>query len=190
MFINKWKKEIFTLPNLLSLLRLLLIPVYVTLYQRAKEPGDYFITAGVLGLSCLTDWVDGKIARHFGLISMVGKVLDPVADKATQFALILCLGVRFPVLYWLVFPFIMKESFQLIAGTVALKKGMMLDGALFAGKACTVVLFISFLFLALFPTLPKEAVVAITCLDGFFLLFSFLTYFFAYFGKQKKLRNI
>jgi cardiolipin synthase len=190
MFVNTWKKEIFTLPNLLSLLRLLLIPVYVTLYQRAKEPGDFFIAAGVLGLSCLTDWVDGKIARHFGMISVVGKVLDPVADKATQFALILCLGIRFPVLSWLVIPFVIKECFQLIAGTLALKKGRMLDGALFAGKICTVVLFVSFLFLAMFPALPKEAVVAITCLDGFFLLFSFLTYFFAYFGKQKKLRNI
>ena len=190
MFTNNWKKEIFTIPNLLSLFRLLLIPVYVTIYLNATKPRHYGLAASILAVSCLTDWIDGKIARRFHMISTVGKVLDPVADKITQFSLLLCLGVRYPSLLDLILPFVIKESFQLIAGSIALKKGLMLDGALFAGKICTVVLFVSMIVLALFPDLPMPVVIAVTWTDGFFLLFSFVTYFFAYLGKNKKIRNI
>ena len=190
MFIKNWKKEICTVPNLLSLFRLLLIPVYVRIYLNASKPLHYYLAGSILAVSCLTDWIDGKIARRFHMISTVGKILDPVADKVTQFTLILCLGVRFPSLLGLIFPFIIKESFQLIAGTVALKKGMMLEGALFAGKICTVVLFVSLIILAFFPGLPKAYVTAITWIDGLFLLMSFVAYFFAYIGKNKKVRFI
>ena len=91
MPIKNWKKEILTIPNLLSLFRLVLIPVYVTIYLNAKETTDYFIAAMILAVSCLTDLVDGKIARHFNMISTLGKILDPLADKATQFTLIIWL---------------------------------------------------------------------------------------------------
>ena len=190
MSIKNWKKEIFTVPNMLSLFRLLLIPVYVLIYLNATEASHYYLSAGILAVSCLTDLIDGKIARHFNMISTVGKILDPVADKATQFTLILCLAVRYPVLTYLVIPFVVKESFQLIAGGCALKKGMMLDGALFAGKICTVILFLSLILLVMFPTLPYSVVIGITCTDGFFMLLSFVQYFFAYFGKHKKIHDI
>lgn len=190
MSIKNWKKEIFTVPNMLSLFRLLLIPVYVIIYLNATEASHYYLSAGILAVSCLTDLIDGKIARHFNMISTVGKILDPVADKATQFTLILCLAVRYPVLTYLVIPFVVKESFQLIAGGCALKKGMMLDGALFAGKICTVILFLSLILLVMLPTLPYSVVIGITCTDGFFMLLSFIQYFFAYFGKHKKIHDI
>ena len=88
MQMKNLKKEIFTIPNLLSLFRLVLIPVYVVIYLNARAPEDYFLAGGILAVSCLTDLVDGKIARHFNMISTVGKVLDPVADKSTQFTLL------------------------------------------------------------------------------------------------------
>ena len=94
MISKDWKKEFLTIPNLLSLFRLVLIPVYVTLYLRAESVADYFIAAGVLAVSCLTDLIDGKIARPFNMISNTGKILDPLADKATQFTLIVCLLIR------------------------------------------------------------------------------------------------
>lgn len=190
MYLKNWKKEIFTIPNILSLLRLLLIPLYVTIYLNATSAEHYYLSAGILAVSCLTDLIDGKIARLFNMISTVGKILDPIADKATQFSLILCLTVRYPVLTYLVIPFVIKESFQLIAGGCALKKGMMLDGALLAGKICTVVLFLSLILLVMLPSLSDKIVTAITCVDGFFMLFSFVQYFFAYFGKHRKIHNI
>ena len=76
MFITNWKKEILTIPNLLSLFRLLLIPVYMSIYW--KE--NYYLAAAILVVSCLTDAVDGWIARRFNMISNLGKLLDPVAD--------------------------------------------------------------------------------------------------------------
>ena len=143
MIVDNWRKDIFTIPNLLSLFRLILIPVYVVLYLNAKEAADYYVAGAILAVSCLTDLIDGKIARHFNMISTVGKILDPIADKATQFTLIICLTVRHPILRYLVGLFVVKETFQLVAGGINLRRGRMLKGALLSGKICTTVLFTS-----------------------------------------------
>lgn len=181
MMINDWKKEIFTIPNLLSVFRILLIPVYVVIYLNASQPLHHYIAGAILALSCLTDLIDGKIARHFNMVSTVGKILDPLADKATQFTLILCLAIRFPVLRIIVGLFVLKESFQLIAGILTLRKGKMLTGALFAGKLCTVVLFLSLILLVLLPELNNATVIAIAAVDGIFMLISFTDYIRTYF---------
>ena len=88
------KKEIFSLPNVLSMIRLALIPLYIVIYLNAVDIAHYYISAGILAVSCLTDLIDGQIARHFNMVTTLGKVLDPFADKATQFTLILCLAIR------------------------------------------------------------------------------------------------
>ena len=190
MFIKNWKKEILTIPNLLSLLRLALIPVYVTVYMHANEPSHYYLAASILAVSCLTDMVDGKIARRFQMISSLGKILDPVADKATQFTMILCLGFRYPVLWNLIGLFVIKEGFQLVAGGIALKKGYMLEGALPAGKVCTTVLFISLIVLVMLPSLPVQTVDTIAAIDGIFMTLSFANYIHAYFGTKQMLHKI
>ena len=143
MIIRDWKKDFFTIPNMLSLFRLLLIPVYVVIYLDADSSADYALAAGILAVSCLTDMIDGKIARHFNMISTIGKFLDPVADKATQFTLTVCLAVKHPVLWHLAVLFVIKEGFQLIAGIIQFRKGKMLTGALLTGKICTAILFVS-----------------------------------------------
>ena len=181
MIIKNWKKELFTIPNLLSLFRLVMIPVYILIYTRATEAADYFIAAGILAVSCLTDLVDGKIARHFNMVSHVGKVLDPLADKATQFALIICLAVRYPVLKAVIVLFVVKESFQLIAGLFTLKKGKMLSGARMAGKISTTVLFISLIFMVLMPELHSKTVHIIAIIDFIVLLIAFVDYCKVYF---------
>lgn len=190
MFKKNLKKEIFTIPNLLSLFRLVLIPVYVRLYLRAVEPREYLVAGSVLALSCLTDLADGKIARHFNMISTVGKILDPVADKLTQFTLVLCLSLKYPVLNPVLALFVVKELFQLAAGVFHLCKGKMLPGALMAGKVCTTVLFTSLTALVLFPTMDPTLVNLIALTDGVFLLISFLSYIRAYFGKNTKVQDL
>ena len=89
MFIKNWKTEIFTVTNMLSLFRLVLLPVYAKIYLTATEHYQYLIAGGIMALSCLTDLIDGKIARHFNQITNLGKILDPLADKITQFTLTL-----------------------------------------------------------------------------------------------------
>ena len=190
MFINDWKKDVFTIPNMLSLFRLFLIPVYVHIYLNATQPRDYFLAGTILAVSCLTDMIDGKIARHFNMISNLGKILDPIADKLTQFTLTLCLSINYPVLRLVLVLFVIKEGFQGIVGLVNLQKGKMLPGALMAGKVCTTVLFVSLIVLVLIPDLKSWIVVLIATVDFAFLSFAFVTYIFAYFGKNTKVQDL
>lgn len=190
MFIKSWKKEIFTIPNILSMFRLALIPVYVIIYLNATEPGHYFLSAAILAVSCLTDLIDGKIARKFHMISNLGKILDPVADKATQFTLIICLAVRHPVLWYLVGLFVVKEGFQAVAGMVLLHRRQILKGALITGKVCTTILFLSLILLVLLPGLPQDTVRAIAAVDAVFMLVAFVDYILAFMGKRDKIEAL
>lgn len=190
MFMKNWKKEILTIPNLLSLFRLILIPVYVSIYLRADSPLQFYAAGGILAVSCLTDAVDGKIARKYHMVSTLGKILDPLADKVTQFALTVCLSLRYPILRPVLVLFVVKELFQIVLGAVNLLHGRMLPGALMAGKICTTVLFTSLITLVLFPDMNPALVNGIALLDGVFLLISFVSYIVAYFGKNSPVEDL
>lgn len=190
MHIQNWKKEVFTIPNLLSMFRLVLIPVYMTIYLKANDPYDYILAGAILAISCLTDLADGKIARHFHMTSTVGKILDPIADKATQFTLTLCLALRYPVLWLVMVVFVVKELFQLIAGVIHLRKGKILPGALMEGKVCTTVFFVSLIAMVLFPKMSTEVVGIITGVNIVFLMISFVGYFRAYYGNRVTLEDM
>jgi len=190
MFKINWKKEILTIPNLLSLFRIAMIPVYMIIYLNADKTSDYYLSAAILAVSCLTDMIDGKIARHFNMISTVGKILDPFADKATQFTLIFCLSLRHPILWYLVALFVVKEGFQLIAGGITLRKGRMLDGALISGKVCTAILFVSLILMVMLPSLSDNVITGIAVVDTIFMLNAFIQYVWAYFGKSNRIHDI
>jgi len=190
MFIKDWKKEILTIPNVLSLFRLILIPVYVIIYLNARDNTDYYIAAGILGVSCLTDLIDGKVARHFNMISTLGKILDPLADKATQFTLIVCLAVKHPILRYLIALFVIKESFQLIAGGIRLRKGRMLKGALLSGKICTTILFLSLILMVMLPGLPASVINTIAIIDIIFMIIAFMDYLITYFKRDNKFESL
>ena len=190
MIIQDWKRDLFTIPNWLSLFRLLLIPVYVLIYLHASKPADYMLAAGILAISCLTDLVDGKIARRFNMISTIGKFLDPLADKATQFTLTVCLAIRYPILWNLAGLFVLKEGFQLVAGIIQFRKGKMLTGALITGKICTTILFFSLIFMVMFPAVDPQIITIITIVDEIFMLISFVHYIFTYYKKTPMIQNI
>ena len=190
MIIKDWKKDILTIPNLLSLFRLVLIPVYVYIYLNATEMAHYAIAAGILAVSCLTDMIDGKIARHFNMISTVGKILDPIADKMTQFTLMSCLAIRHPVLWIIAGLFFIKESFQLIAGFLTLRKGRMLTGALISGKVCTTILFISLIVMVLMPELNEDIIGLIAVIDGIFMLVAFADYVRTYYKNTPMIQQL
>ena len=190
MFIKNWKTDVFTIPNFLSMFRLLLIPVYVVIYLNAEEPFEYILAGTILAVSCLTDMIDGKVARHFNMISNVGKILDPIADKATQFAMILCLSMKHPVLWLVLGLFILKEGFQLVVGVIHLRKGQMLTGALMVGKICTTVLFVSLIAMVLFPQMSRVTVAVIAAVNTVFLIASFVGYFRAYYGNNIQVEDL
>ena len=190
MIIKDWKKDILTIPNLLSLFRLVLIPVYIVIYLNADTNTDYYIAAGILAVSCLTDLIDGKIARHFNMISNTGRILDPLADKATQFTLIVCLTIKHPILLALVCLFVVKESFQLIAGFMILRKGKILSGALLSGKISTTVLFISLILMVMIPDIGDTAIYVLTAIDCICLLISFIGYARLYYTHSPMIQTI
>ena len=186
MMIKDWKKEIFTIPNLLSLFRLLLIPLYVSIYLNARDNADYYLAAAILAVSCLTDLIDGQIARRCNMISTAGKGLDPFADKVTQFTLVICLSIKYPILWTLSVLIFVKEIFQLTAGIVRFKKGKMLKGAQITGKICTTVLFLSLIILVMMPDIEYKFVQLITLIDAIFLLIAFADYIIVYIRKDTK----
>lgn len=132
------KQAVFTVPNLLSLFRILLIPVIVWLYCSRKA---YGLTALVLVLSAATDIADGIIARKWNLISDLGKALDPIADKLTQIATMWCLLSRFSYLWLPLGVLLVKEVFTGAMSLYAVKKSGVVQGADWHGKLCTVLLY-------------------------------------------------
>ena len=190
MFSENRKNELITIPNLLSLLRIALIPVYGTIYLRANNGRDYFLAGSILAFSCMTDLIDGFIARKFGMVTNIGKILDPLADKLTQLALMLSLSLRYHILYPILGLFLVKELFQCFALIFFVQKGKVLSGAIPAGKCCTVILFISLTFLVLVPEVNLRFVQLLTMVDGAFLLYAFYSYFLAYFGKKNCLTDL
>lgn len=169
---KKRNTQIFTIPNALSVFRILLIPVFVVLYLRDQYTG----AAIVIALSGLTDLLDGKIARRFNQISELGKALDPVADKLTQAAMIICLMTRYAGLVYLFILFAVKELFMAIAGIVLLRKGKKLDGAMWFGKVSTAVFYVCMICLVAFPAMPLWLVNSMFVVTAAFLLLSFAMY--------------
>ena len=99
------KQEAFSIPNLLSYFRLLLIPLFIQLYMNENFT-EALITLAASGLS---DVIDGRVARKYNMVTDLGKVLDPVADKLTQCAMMFCVAMRYPAMWWLLGLHVVKE---------------------------------------------------------------------------------
>ena len=173
------KKDILTIPNLLSLVRLLLIPVIIWLYIGCE---DNLAAITVIALSGLTDIIDGRIARRYNMVSDFGKILDPVADKLTQLSLIVCLTLRHQWMRWLVVLFTVKECVMAILGFVSIRKKQLVNSAQWHGKLTTAVLYGTMIFLILFPGLPLPAVKVIIVLCSLVMLLSLVLYARFYFS--------
>ncbi len=144
------RKDILTIPNLLSLLRLMMIPLFVWLYLNGYDGW----TAAVLILSGITDVVDGYIARHFNQVSEFGKAFDPVADKLTQAAMLLCLTSRHPVMLVPLILLIVKESLAAVFGIIVIRRTGEVNGAEWHGKVTTMLLYGMMILHVLWEDIP------------------------------------
>ena len=146
------KKGLLSIPNILSLVRILLIPLFSLSYLTAGDANDYLFAAIVVVISCVTDFLDGMIARKFNMITELGKFLDPLADKMTQGTLFLCLAIRYPHIWLLLILWALKDGFMAVMGLILLrKKRTKLDGAKWYGKVCTAIIYLGVLMLLFFP---------------------------------------
>lgn len=135
---NSSRDKVLTIPNILSFFRMCLIPVFIWLYCVKK---DYILTGIILIVSGLTDTVDGIIARRFNMVSDLGKVLDPIADKLTQAAMLFCLVTRFPLMIAPLALMVLKETFMGVTGLLFIRKTGEVFGAEWHGKVVTWLLY-------------------------------------------------
>ncbi len=164
-------KEIFSIPNMLGYFRILLIPFFMYTYLNAKSVSDYYAPAVIVGVSSITDMFDGLIARKFNMVTELGKLIDPLADKLTQGALIICFIVKYQYMRYLFALYVIKEGFMLVAGLVMLHhNGKKLNGAKWFGKVSTalvyIVMFILFLRPVFFPEMGEKVINGLILLCG------------------------
>ena len=147
------RKQIFTIPNLLSFLRLCMIPLIIWLYCSQE---NYALTAAMLVLSGITDTVDGFIARRFNMVTDIGKALDPIADKLTQASVMFCLLTRFQMMLVPLLLLIFKEVCNGIMSLFVIKKTGKVCGADWHGKVCTWLLYAMMFLHIVWFDIPRE----------------------------------
>ena len=174
-----------TIPNWLSFIRIALIPVFAVLFVQ----GHQLVAVIVMICAALTDLFDGKIARKFNQASNLGKLLDPIADKLSQMAIVIVLLYTYwenPIKY-LFFFFIVKEVLMLLGGALLLSKGMRPTAAEIWGKVATNVFYIAMIIILAFGengalcnvthfTLPSVVTWVLVALSAVSALVSLLGY--------------
>lgn len=189
--VKRYLKDWNTIPNLISYVRILLVPVFAVLYYK----GYIGWALAAIVVSGLTDFVDGKIARKFNQVSDLGKLLDPLADKITQITLAILLFLRFnqcsdqlmKTFSWIFLVFLAKEAIFVIGGVIMLSLGMVPSAAEIYGKVSTFffygVMVILFLFgpevgvlAASVFTLPSTVCVVLIAISVILTLVAFVSY--------------
>ncbi len=191
-----------TIPNWLCFLRIALIPVFTVMFIKEQYVAA-FIT---MIIAALTDVFDGKIARKFNMVSNLGKILDPIADKLSQIAIVIILLYKFwdgPLKYVL-FLFILKEGIMIIGGAILLSKGLRPVAAEIWGKLATVVFYTFMITIIavgpggalvgvwIFKELPNAAVtsmVVVSAVLAFASLFGYAPGFLKQIKENKQNKN-
>lgn len=172
----QWK---WTIPNVLSLLRIAILPIFIILYIQSCTLDSLplmYTAAGLLVLSGLTDCFDGWIARRFHQESEIGKLLDPIADKLTQVSVLIALATQYTEFLPLLVICTVKEMLQGLGGLIVLGRGVEMRSSKWYGKVSTAVFYIAVAAIVLWKDMPHWLVVALIVLVGILMLFAFLRY--------------
>jgi len=173
------------IPNILSCIRILLIPLFVFLALNGREAA----AGAVLIVSGITDMLDGYLARRFNWITQLGKVLDPIADKLTQISVYIVLIIVLRQ-YWILFSLmILKDLLMLVLGYDLIKKGVKLEGAKWFGKIATTVFYVAMVALLLFPSMNAMLKMALIVITLACVLISALLYVPEYRNYRKNLKK-
>lgn len=173
-------REYFSIPNIMGYFRILLVGVYMILFYRTLDGAPYWPVIATIVLSGLTDFFDGKVARHFNMITEWGKMLDPIADKITIGAIILSLTFKYPIVTVMVALYVVKEGFMAVAGVISIRKGHKIEGAMWYGKVCTFGTYLILIALLLIPDMPMVFVNALIMMNMAIMLFTFVSYIVYY----------
>ena len=172
--------DFVTIPNLLTYLRILLIAPFVISFIKEQ----YILAMVFLGISALSDCCDGYIARRFNQITDLGKMLDPVADKLTLLAVMVCITIMTPQDLPLMVVLIIKDVSMLIGGTILLKKGLNPPAAKWYGKLGTIMFYGSVIIIVFLKAVFKIEIpvldIILLSATAFVMIFALVKYFLIY----------
>ena len=131
-----------SLPNILSLLRICLVPVFPLVYYSGMQNAHIW-AALVYTLAAATDVLDGYLARRYDMITRLGRLLDPLADKLMGAVVIICLALTFPSLWWAAALFFAKEAAMGLGALIQYKKIADVPPSAFLGKLAVSCFFVS-----------------------------------------------
>jgi cardiolipin synthase len=148
--------RVLTIPNILSFLRLLLVPVFLVLIVGGQD--GYALL--ILVISSLTDFLDGQIARRFHQVSRLGQLLDPAADRLFIFAALVGLAVRGVIPWWLFVVIVARDVMLLVLGIAGANFGYGPLPVHHLGKMATLFLFYALPILMIAQAFPDAAAIA------------------------------
>jgi len=141
------------IPNILTTIRFFLVPIFPVVYFSDLKNAHYialviFVVAGI------TDFLDGYIARKYDLISKIGTVMDPLADKFMQLTALTSLTLAKALPLWILIIFLAKEFFMIATGTILYwrKENKMVIPSHVIGKIATIVSSLAVILLIIFPS--------------------------------------
>ena len=177
-------------PNILSSIRICLVPVFVLAYF--CESGSVKIAAAaVYAVASVTDFLDGFIARKYSLISNLGKILDPVGDKLMTLAVLTCITVDEVIPVWAVLVAVFKEALMLIGSAVIRKReGGAIPSSNIIGKTSTVVFFVVCVTLMLFEQIPENIATIMISFALALMLIALASYLTTFIRVMKRIDGI
>ena len=196
-------KGCLTIPNLLSVVRILLIPFFVYYYLN----GDRVTAIILLAASGFTDFLDGKIARKFNQISAMGKLLDPLADKLSQLSIAIVLFWQFntssvealQAFSYVFLAFLGKELLMLVMAAVMLALGLRPCASEVFGKIATFVFYVVMIVIICFGpevgafinffVLPEWLVMGLVIISLILTIMALVSYFPDTFRQFKEKAN-
>lgn len=170
------KEDLFTVPNILTYFRFLLIVPFVCFFLN----NNYVVASVCIILSGLTDCFDGFFARRLNQVTSLGKILDPIADKLTLLAVIFCMILYVPAAVPVLIILLVKDILMLLGGTDLIKRGLTPPAAKWYGKLATIVFYVSVCLIVflkavfLYESLYLELILfTITALTMLFALYKY-----------------
>lgn len=186
-------KDLMTIPNAISFIRILLITPFVAFFIAAKYiTGNYVPAIIIIVISGISDLFDGMIARKFHQESELGKVLDPLADKLTLIAVGICLIFIEPYVLPLMIIMVTKDILMIIGGTIVINKGVIPPKSSWYGKVSTFMFYISVsmvVLMAIFNYVNKPLSLCVLGITAGMMIFSLVNYAIIFFKIQKQLKN-
>ena len=131
--------DLVTIPNIITYVRFVLIIPFVYFFLAEQ----YIYAAICIGLSGLSDCFDGMAARKLNQVTPLGKILDPIADKVTLFAVVICMVIYVPMVLPILVTLLVKDLIMLLGGADLIKKRLTPPSANWYGKVGTIIFYFS-----------------------------------------------